>query len=112
MAYTVFFREDNEIFPADTYIAGQLKEHQETLQAMADALSQKGSLEHPLATKNNNGDWWVMLKAENRDLYTYSIFVSRFEQNEPTGIKPAEISGRRELVIIDPNGPRDSGKTP
>lgn len=108
MAFTVFFREENEIFPANAYIPAQLKDHRETLQTMADALSKNGILDYPTATKNNNGDWWVMLKAENGDLYTYSIFVSRFEQSETGEIKTGQPPEKKELVIIDPGGPKDS----
>lgn len=105
MAFTVFFREDNEVFPAGDYIPAQPAAHRELLQAMADALAADGYLEHPLATKTGNGDWWILLKDDNGDLYTYSIFISRFEQNETGTEQP---SAKKELVIIDPGGPRDS----
>lgn len=109
MAFTVFFREENDIFPSTTYIGEQLQEHRELLQTMADALSINGHIEHPLATRTDNGDWWVMLKDENGDVYTYSLFISRFEQQVTNvEIKIENPSKERELIIIDPGGPRDS----
>lgn len=105
MPYTVFFREENEIFPATAYINEQPTAHRQTLQTMTDALAINGTIEHPLVTKTSNGDWWVMLKDENGDVYTYSFFISRFEQEE---IKNEQSPKKKKLVIIDPAGPKDS----
>lgn len=105
MAYTVFFRENEEIYPTATYLSGQLPEHQDQLQTLADTLSIHGNLEHPFVSKNKNGDWWVMLKANNGDVYNYSIFISGFEQDETKSESPTT---QKALVIIDPQGPKDS----
>lgn len=108
MAFSVFFKEGTEIFSPSTYIPVQPKEHREVLQTLTDALIKKGSITHPHATKTNDGEWWIMLKSNNGDLYTYSIFISRFEQIEATEISQKKDLKKKELVIIDPNGARDS----
>lgn len=107
MNYSVFFREDKEIFSAGDYIAQQLKEHREILLGMVSDLAKNGTISNTIATKTANGDWWVMLKAENGDLHTYSIFVSRFEKDIESEIETKQTT-KKELVIIDPNGARDS----
>lgn len=105
MAYTVFFREGNEIFPATTYITRQLTAHRQTLQTVTATLAEKGFIEDPLATKTTNGGWWILLKDENGDVYTYTFFISRFEQEE---IKNEQSPKKKELVIVDPAVPTGS----
>lgn len=108
MAYTVFFREGKEIFTASNFISQQPVGHRDLLQAMADALAINGQITHPLATKNSNGEWSVLLK-ENGDVYMYTLFVSRIEQEKINTEKETEkTQTERELVIIDPGGRRDS----
>ncbi|MFT3948499.1 MAG: hypothetical protein QM763_16160 [Agriterribacter sp.] len=107
MPYTVFFREGNEIFSATNYISRQLAGHRAILQSMSDELAANGYIKDAHATKASNGDWWVMLKDDNGDLYTYSFFISHFEQQEP-GNKFEKPVSQKDLVIIDPAGPKDS----
>jgi hypothetical protein len=109
MAYTVFFRESNEIFTAGNFIGQQPTEHRELLQTMADALAINGRIVHPLATKTAKGEWSVLLKDDHGDVYTYTLFISRFEQEETNdGMEAERPRKQRELMIIDPSGPRDS----
>lgn len=107
MSYTVFFREGKEIFTATQYISGQLEEHQETLQTIINELAATGHLINSRATREANGDWWLMLKDASGDVYTYSFFISQFEQSEPSS-KAEKSTQQRELVIIDAAGERDS----
>ncbi len=109
MAYSVFFREAKKIFIASNFISQQPTAHRKLLQTMADTLAVSGRLVHPLATKAANSEWSVLLKDDNGDVYTYTLFISRFEQEERGGEKePEEPPKKRELLVIDPSGPRDS----
>ncbi len=74
---------------------------------MSDELAANGYLEGSPAVKVANGDWWVMLKDDNGNLYTYSFFISHFEQMKPDG-KSENPTQQKELVIIDQAGPKDS----
>jgi hypothetical protein len=109
MAYSVFFKEGKEILTANNFIGQQPIAHRELLQTMADVLSLDGRIAHPLATKKANGEWSVLLKDDNGDVYIYTLFVSRFEREEARSEVEAERPpGIRELVVIDPAGPKDS----
>lgn len=109
MAYTVFFKEAKKIFTATNFISQQPTAHRDLLQTIADTLAIDGRIAHPLVTKTTNGEWSVLLKDDNGDVYTYTLFISRFEREEANrkteDEKPSE---KRELIIIDPSGPRDS----
>ncbi|MBX3256645.1 MAG: hypothetical protein KF862_21090 [Chitinophagaceae bacterium] len=107
MSYTVFFREENEIFSAAGYISQQLEAHRAILQSMSDELAVNGYLKDSPATKAANGDWWVLLKDGDGGLYSYSFFISRFEQQAADN-KAEKSVQQKELVIIDPAGPKDS----
>jgi hypothetical protein len=50
-----------------------------------------------------------LLKDDNGDVYIYTLFVSRLEREEARSEVDKEgPSGKRDLVIIDPAGPKDS----
>ena len=106
MPHLVLFREDKEIFTAKNFIHQQPAAHWELLQAIADTLAADGRKAHPLVTQIAQGEWSVLLKEENGDVYTYTLFISRFEEQGTPERKATEKPKTRELVIIDPSGPR------
>lgn len=108
MPYTVFFRDEKRIVIADNFIGQQPTAHQDFLRAMTDALAASGTINDPRATKNSNGDWSVLVTDTNEDVYIYVLFTSHFEAEAKNETEVKRPSTNRELVIIDPAGPKDS----
>lgn len=108
MPYTVFFREANRIITASNFIRRQPVAHQQVLETMVHALAERGAITDPRATKKSNGDWSVLVKDTNEDVYIYVLFTSSFEAEAKHETEVKRPLTKRELVIIDPAGPRDS----
>lgn len=107
MSYTVFFKEANQIFPADNFINDQPITHQELLKSIADELAQRGTVNHPQATRNSK-EWSILLN-DNGGIYVYTLFISKLEKEESNNeIKIETPQKKRTLVIVDPSGPRDT----
>ena len=107
MTYTVFFKEANKTFTADTFIKDQPVAHRELLKSIADELAADGGIAHPQATKLANGEWSVLLN-ENSDVYIYTLYVSKLEMDNVIHIETPVVKKQGTLIILDPSGPRDS----
>ena len=108
MAYTVFFREAKQLFGADNFIREQLVAHQAVLKTIADELAAQGTITHPQAKRNSNGDWSILL-VDGGDVYVYTLFISTLERSEVRAdVKAPVPQNRGVLAVIDPSGPRDS----
>ncbi|HYF68265.1 MAG TPA: hypothetical protein VD884_09015 [Ohtaekwangia sp.] len=108
MAYTVFFKEGEQIFTADNFIHAQPIAHQSLLKSMVQELALQGTISHQQATRNSQGHWSVVL-TDNGDVYIYTLYVSQLEKSEVNNQVSAETPEKQGLlVIIDPSGPRDS----
>lgn len=107
MAYTVFFKEQNQIFNAQAFIDEQPIQHRHLLSTIAQELSSKGSTSNSLVSKNSNGEWTIVL-IDNGDVYVYTLYVSKLELSVTQSEQRVESEKAKTLVIIDPMGPRDS----
>jgi hypothetical protein len=108
MAYTVFFREAQQIVGASTFIPEQPLAHQDVLKELTDELAERGTITHPRAKRNSKGDWSVLL-TENGEAYNYTLFISQLETAQAKPAVKTELAQKKGvLVIIDPLGPRDS----
>lgn len=107
MAYTVFFKEQNQIFNAQAFINEQPVQHRHLLSTIAEELSTKGSTSNSLVSKNSNGEWTIVVN-DNGDVYVYTLYVSKLELSGTQSEQRVNSEKTTTLVIIDPTGPRDS----
>lgn len=107
MAYTVFFKEQNQIYKAETFINDQAVGHRQLLTTIAEELSAKGTTSHAQANKNSKGEWTIVLN-DNGDAYIYAAYVSKLELPDTHTQPTPEPEKTKTLVIIDPMGARDS----
>ncbi len=109
MAYTVFFKESNQIITAGNFIQDQPMGHRALLTDITNELAAKGTITYPQVKKNSKGEWSILINDED-GMYTYTAFVSKFENLNDDSSHRAESKepNKGVLVIIDPSGPRDS----
>jgi hypothetical protein len=112
MERTVFFREGKNIFRAESYIQNEPEYFRSELKQIADLLSSNGFVDGYRAVKLANGDWSVWLQNLEGELVNYSLFISSFDSTDTQDNDPVVVgkvpSKKRELVIINPAGPKDS----
>jgi hypothetical protein len=107
MDYTVFFRENSQIFLSTEFIQKQNPIFQKALSEATKELSTHGELKMLQAGKLKNGDWSIWLEDEKREHVNFNFFISLFEKpvNEQAFQK---MEQSKQLVIIDPGGPHDT----
>lgn len=112
MGRTVFFREGKDIFHTDVYIENEPEYFRAELKKIVELLSSNNGIEGYRAIKLANGDWSVWLQDPGGELINYSLFISSFEsidtQDQDSVVVSEMPSKKRELVIINPSGPKDS----
>jgi hypothetical protein len=108
MAYTVFFKERNQVFNAESFIKEQPVSHRQLLNKIAGELSINGATTDPKASKNSKGEWTILI-TDNGEVHIYTMYISKFEIPEKQVSRTSEGDAiKKTLAIIDPGGPRDS----
>lgn len=105
--YSVFFRAQNQDLSAEAFIQKQPTHFKDQLRQAAQMLSTTGKIQGFRAGRLNDGDWSIWLEDDSGERHNFILFISQFELSKEQNIKkPTQKT--KELVIIDPNGPRDT----
>jgi hypothetical protein len=106
--YVVFFREKANAIKADAYIKKQPDYFSLQLEQAIHMLSTTGRIDLPRSNQLTNGDWSIWLEDENGERHNYILFVSQFERPIEPIRTSTHLKKIKHLVIVDPNGPRDT----
>ena len=107
--YVVFFREKTNAIKADACIKKQPDYFRLQLEQAVHMLSTTGRIDTPRSSRLTNGDWSIWLEDETGERHNFILFVSQFERPDES-IQTMSPSAKKikQLVIVDPNGPRDT----